>query len=100
MIKELGYDLRFPELRWGDATMSVGDRFSKNFAKGLKLIRSAKIESSDNNGKRRSLAKEEQPFRFWQMRKAFGAELKRKGIHTEERSDLMGHAGANVNEEV
>ena len=34
------------------------------------------------------------------MRKAFGAELKRQGVHSEERSDLMGHAGANVNEEV
>ena len=99
-IEELGYDLAFPELYWGDATMPVGDRFYKNFQKGLKLIRSANIGGQADGPNRRGGAKIEQPFKFRQMRKAFGAELKRQGVHSEERSDLMGHAGANVNEEV
>jgi tripartite-type tricarboxylate transporter receptor subunit TctC len=36
---------------------------------------------------------------FRQLRKAFGAELKRRGVHTEERSDLLRHAGKTVDEE-
>jgi integrase len=100
MIAALGYDLFFPELHWGDATMPVGDRFYKNFSPGLKLIRGADLGSQSEAASGPGRGKVEQPFRFRQMRKAFGAALKRKGIHTEERSDLMGHGGANVNEEV
>ena len=102
-IDELGYDLLFPELRWGDSKMPLGDRFYKNFKTGLRLIRQTEIDDKPlepgetKSGKRN---RTEQPFKFRQIRKAFGAQLKKKGIHSEERADLMGHTGRNVNEEI
>ncbi|HEY8067233.1 MAG TPA: hypothetical protein VIF40_21275 [Methylosinus sp.] len=34
------------------------------------------------------------------MRKSFGNSLKQKGIHSEIRSDIMGHSGATPTEEI
>ena len=102
-IEDLGYDLLFPELRWGNSTMPLGDRFYKNFKNGLTLIRNANVDGkNDEEDEARSAKKNRivQPFKFRQIRKAFGARLKKKGVHSEERADLMGHTGSNVNEEV
>jgi integrase len=93
-IEKLQYELLFPELRWEGSDMPLGDRFYKNFAPGLKLIRAVPSGADSGHGA------DKQQFTFKQLRKAFGAELKRKGVHTEERSDLLGHAGKTVDEEV
>jgi integrase len=89
-VKSLGYDLVFPELRWGDSNMSLGGRFYKNFERGLGLVRKAGGPKPDAK---------EQSFHFRQLRKAFGAQLKKRGVHSEERADLLGHAGGTVTEE-
>lgn len=102
-IRNLGHDLLFPELRWGDSKMPLGDRFYKNFKPGLELIRADFPE--EERGDTPIIPDQEpdkvdkQAFMFRQMRKAFGAALKKKGVSTEERSDLLGHAGQTVNEE-
>jgi integrase len=92
-IEKLGYDLLFPELRWKGSTAPLGDRFYKNFAPGLELIRAMPPVADSGHGTDR------QPFTFRQLRKAFGAELKRRGVDTETRSDLLGHVGDSVNTE-
>jgi integrase len=105
-IKALGYDLLFPELRWGDATMPLGDRFAKNFQSGLDLIRTTEFAFDAKADEERNLKgagapkrRAAQPFRFRQLRKAFNADMKRGGVPLEDRADIMGHAQKTVNEE-
>jgi integrase len=95
-IEKLGYDLLFPELRWKGSTAPLGDRFYKNFTAGLELIRAA-VPSGGNDGNGKN--DDKQDFTFRQLRKAFGATLKKKGVNTETRSDLLGHVGDSVNSE-
>lgn len=101
-VADLEYDLLFPELRWGRSTMPLGDRFYKNFQEGLDLIRLGlpDMEGDENDDEDPDVQDDKQPFVFRQMRKAFGAVLKARGVHSEERADLMGHAGENVGQEV
>jgi hypothetical protein len=62
-IKDLHYDLLFPELWWEGSTMPLGDRFSKNFAKGLGIIRTTETGLEAEALKERGAARESQNIR-------------------------------------
>ncbi len=81
--RDRGYDVLFPELRPTNDVQNFGDVYYKNVWRNLKKAGHLTTEAT-NHG----------------MRHRFSTELKAKKVFSEFRRDLMGHAGANINEEI
>lgn len=77
-----GYDVLFPELRPTNAVQGFGDVYFKNVWAHLKA-RARLTGDATVHG----------------MRHRFSTDLKTQKVFSEFRQDVMGHAGANINEE-
>lgn len=77
------YDVLFPELRPTNPVQNFGDVYYKNAWANMKA-RGGLTDDATNHG----------------MRHRFSTDLKAKKVFSEFRRDLMGHAGANLNEEI
>lgn len=77
------YDVLFPELRPTNTVQVFGDVYYKTVWSHLK-DRAGLTTEATNHG----------------MRHRFATDLKAKKVFSEFRRDLMGHAGANLNEEI
>jgi integrase len=78
-----GYDVLFPEIRPTNDTQGFGDVYFKNVWKNLREKGQLTSDATIHG-----------------MRHRFSTDLKAKKVFSEFRPDLMGHAGANLNEEV
>ncbi|WP_157234876.1 DUF6538 domain-containing protein [Methylosinus sp. LW4] len=84
-VRALGYEMVFPDLKSPTSSSPLGDRLYDELIDGLhQAIPDAK----------------ERKKVIHSMRKSFGNSLKQKGIHSEIRSDIMGHSGATPTEEI
>ncbi|BBU62133.1 hypothetical protein MSC49_20680 [Methylosinus sp. C49] len=80
-VRALGYEMIFPDLKSPTSSSPLGDRLYDGLRQAIPDAKERKkvIHS---------------------MRKSFGNSLKQKGIHSEIRSDIMGHSGAAPTEEI
>ncbi|WP_159731426.1 DUF6538 domain-containing protein [Methylosinus sp. Ce-a6] len=84
-VRALGYEMVFPDLKSPTSSSPLGDRLYDELIDGLhQAIPDAK----------------ERKKVIHSMRKSFGNSLKQEGIHSEIRSDIMGHSGATPTEEI
>jgi integrase len=83
--RALGYRLLFPDLRSPTSSSPLGDRLYDEFIDGLRKAVPDAVE-------RKKVVHS--------LRKSFGNLLKQKGVHSEIRGDIMGHAGRNTTEEI
>ena len=84
-IRQLGYELVFPDLKSPTSRSPLGDRFYDEF---MPVIRQAVPKAADQKQVIHS------------FRRTGGNELKKEGVDSERRGDILGHKGVTIAEEI
>ena len=84
-VKRLGYELVFPDLKSPTSTAPLGDRLYDELVPALNKV------SEEAAGGRRVIHS---------LRHSCGALLKKAGVRSELRADILGHGGGNATEEI